>query len=127
MGLRRSGEDVACAAVPDFRDPCSEGVSLGCSGQMRICSGPAAALVEGCIETGFRTTHLDASFRVGLSVVGATVCGMGPGEVITLMVDVGRGEETEVGFVLARKIRRVYMMVGLVRADIASLHADVCC
>ncbi len=71
--------------------------------------------------------QISAFDSIDLSVVGATVCGMGPGEAITLMVDVGRGEEAEVGFVLARKIRRVYMMVGLVRADIASLHADVRC
>ncbi len=36
------------------------------------------------------------------------------------MVDVARGEEAEVGFVLARRFRRVYSMVGLVRADMAA-------
>ncbi len=36
------------------------------------------------------------------------------------MVDVARGEEAEIGFVLARRVRRVYAMVGLVRADIAA-------
>ncbi len=36
------------------------------------------------------------------------------------MVDVARGEEAEVGFVLARKVRRVHTMGGLVRADMAA-------
>ncbi len=45
---------------------------------------------------------------------------MDTGEAITVMVDVARGEEAEIGLVLARRVRRVYAMVGLVRADIAA-------
>ncbi len=36
------------------------------------------------------------------------------------MVDVTRGEETEIGFVLARRVRRVYTMLGLVRAEMVA-------
>ncbi len=47
---------------------------------------------------------------------------MGPGEAIELMVDITRGEEAEIGFVLARRFRRVHAMLGLVRADMATFH-----
>ncbi len=47
---------------------------------------------------------------------------MEPSEAIELMVDVARAEEAEIGFLAARRVRRVYEMLGLVRADLATFH-----